>query len=204
MSISKLLMTAAVCTMSVTAVSTSYGSDTVRVSTDEEMSPSVQRFVEHDGTGNTVDLEATRSSRRRGSGSVSQMSCMSMSTVSDETLQAWIVEIRVLLRQVPREVTLPQSSKAISDRGHLNIIRTALQNLVVAYNQKNSQVGQIVAKMKSQGQALTEAETKVDQAEESAARWRNRTIMMSAVFTVVTGVLLNVVRKHGWTVLFGK
>lgn len=70
--------------------------------------------------------------------------------------------------------------------------------------------GLILAKIAEKSKALAEAEAEKEKADndkvlalKTAAKWKTTTIITSTILTLVAGVLINIMRKHGWEILFG-
>ncbi|QOL20341.1 hypothetical protein [Candidatus Bodocaedibacter vickermanii] len=133
MSISKLLMTAALCTISM-AASTSYGSAATAAdaaATDDDRRPSQRSFVD---LGSLTRLDLTTPTRHRERDNMSVGS--TVSTISHDRLAPALKILADLLRGLPREVAFPGGKVNTLVPGkptQLDIILTGYTNFVGAY-----------------------------------------------------------------------
>ncbi len=240
MSISKLLMTAAVCTMSMAAVSTSYGATAA----------STNSFTAGDDTPAAADtpsraslvaldsarwggVSTGRAHRDRDTMSVGS----SMSTISQDRLAPSLKTLVELLKRVPREVAFPDGKVKTAVVGakatQLDIILTGCTNLVDAYNgfaiiaregkeaqdglarvlargkgekvdvSEGTVEGQIVAAMAIKEAAIAAQALAIKTAEASTKRWKASTAITSGILFAIVGVLANIMKTHGWAIIWG-
>lgn len=216
MSISKLLMTSAVCAMSMAAVSTSYGS-----------SESFQ--------SSTADEPATPSGEQsRAADSMSQYSSASIrNTHTNTVLKAIGAE---LTKELANDVVFPTGDELKGKRSveQLQVIISKLlrrylgmRPIVTAFVETRDVIlpeaaktpvtdldatkTAMIAQVKKQTKALEDAETALADTqtalaatEKSKSTWQNTTIATGGVLVVVTGILLNIIKNHGWAILWGK
>lgn len=129
MSISKLLMTAAICTISMTAVSTSYGASEDMLDDDSERG----RFPAL--TSSNITKLTSQTNLRKDQDAMSVGS--SMSTISHDRLAPALKTLIDLLKKIPRDVTFPGGVVKTAITGakptQIELILTGYANLVDTY-----------------------------------------------------------------------
>lgn len=221
MSISKLLMTAAVCTLSMAAVSTSYGSSADEV--DAGAGSSSASF-------HAYEVPATPSGlRSRAADSMSMSQYSSASSRNDYTTQVLRVTGTELQSKLAGDPIFPTAEdlkgKRSVEKLQLTIYRLlngylGLRPISVAFiDIRNAAIPEaagkpvtdmdatkqaIIAKIKTQALALTDAETRAVKAEASAKKWQNTTIATSTVLAGVIGGLAKIIWERGFAILWGK
>ena len=230
MSISKLLMTAAVFTVTMSAVSTSYASGT-DLTTADSNTASMRNLAAFDGSGVTPRLPiAEVAVAARDDDSKSVMSSMStMSAIDQGRLEkSWdalwamfrttLVSAPKLPKEASKLLRVEKYAAAVVDshNGFMKIavvaqadLKATLEALGVTEAEtaalKEGTITRqafILQKIAEEKKALTEAETKLAKTQEAAKTWQNSTLVTSGVLTIVVGVLINIVRQHGWAILW--
>lgn len=209
MSISKLLMTAAVCTISMTAVSMSYGAsdDTLDHSSRWRETPS-RTMIESDN-----------------------MSTMSgMSVIEQTRLDTFLKTLWTVFKR--SQLPLPQIGKQatklmrvevyadaiVSSHNGLKMIAIKAKNELCAIAESlpltedektrlaksDTPQGEIILKkIAEQTQALEEGRKELMKVESSRTIWKVGAIISSGVLVAVASVLINILKSHGLEIVLG-
>jgi hypothetical protein len=229
MSISKLLMTVAVCTVSMSAVSTSYGSGTDLATDDLNATPSMRSLAAFDGSNVTKPLPeglALAARNRRGTDSMSQHS--STSTITNAAREVLKAIGNELFEGLAGDLALPTEVELARGKSGVGKLQVTVSKLLNRYlslrsvlkefmtiraavlpesvtkeiTDLNVTTAEILEAVKQQQEALVATKVALTKSEKTAAAWKAATIVTSGVLTIVVGVLTNIIWTRGLAVLW--